>query len=105
MCWKSVPEFITRTGGRRKNSDGLRTTSPLKILKARIRLARRRLRTSEKRLSCEAFPHMARDEDLSLTMLQGAGPSHVGLYPPSVFWRWPPLHTLDGAALGHTRVG
>ncbi len=40
------------------------------------------------------FPHMARDEDLSLAVLQGAGLSRVGLYQPSVLGRWPPLHTL-----------
>ncbi len=38
-------------GGRRKNSDRLKSTSALKILKARMRSARRRLRSSEKRLS------------------------------------------------------
>ncbi len=32
---------------------------------------------------------MARDEDLSLAVLQGAGPSQVGFYPPSVLGRWP----------------
>ncbi len=53
----------------------------------------------------EAFPHMARKIDLLLIMLQGIGPSQVGLYPPSVLERWPPLHTLDEAALRHSRVG
>ncbi len=53
----------------------------------------------------EVFPHMARAEDLSLAVLQGAGLSQVGLYPPSVKGRWPPLHTLDEAALRHSRVG
>ncbi len=38
-------------GRRRKKSGGLRSTSPLKIAKARIRLARRRLRSTENRLS------------------------------------------------------
>ncbi len=38
---------------------------------------------------------MARDEDLSLVVLQGVGPSPVSLYPPSVLGRWSPLHTLD----------
>ncbi len=38
-------------GGRRKKSDRLRSTSPVKILKARMKSARRRLRSSEKRLS------------------------------------------------------
>ncbi len=45
---------------------------------------------------------MARDEDLSLAVLQGAGLSQVGLYPLSVLGRWPPLHTLDEAALRHS---
>ncbi len=36
-------------GGRRKNSDGLRSTFSLKILKARMRSARRRLRS---KISC-----------------------------------------------------
>ncbi len=48
---------------------------------------------------------MARDEDLSLAVLQGAELSQVGLYPPSVLGRWPLLHTLDAAALRHSRVG
>ncbi len=48
---------------------------------------------------------MARDEDLSPAVLQGVGPSQVGLYPPSVLGRWPPLHTLDEAALRHSKVG
>ncbi len=48
---------------------------------------------------------MARDEDLSLAVLQGAGLSQVGLYPLSVLGRWPPLHTLDEAALRHSRAG
>ncbi len=42
-------------GGRRKKSDGLRSTSPLKILEARMRSARRRLRSSEKRLSWQSL--------------------------------------------------
>ncbi len=42
----------------------------------------------------EAFPHLARDEDLSLAVLQGVGHSPVGLYQPSVLGRWLPLHTL-----------
>ncbi len=29
---------------------------------------------------------MARDEDLSLAVLQGVGPFPVGLYQPSVLW-------------------
>ncbi len=48
---------------------------------------------------------MARDENFSLAVLQGVGPSQVGLYPPSVLGRWPPLHTLDEAALRHSRRG
>ncbi len=36
---------------------------------------------------------MASGEDLSLAVLQGAGLSQVGLYPPSVWGRWAPLHT------------
>ncbi len=48
---------------------------------------------------------MARDEDLSLAALQVARPSQVGLYPPSVLGRWPPLHTLDEAAQRRSRVG
>ncbi len=48
---------------------------------------------------------MALDEDLSLAVLQGDGPSQVGLYPPSVLGRWRPLHTLGEAALRHSRVG
>ncbi len=47
---------------------------------------------------------MARDEDLLLAVLQGAGLSRVGLYPPSVEGRWPPLYTLDEAALRRSRV-
>ncbi len=31
---------------------------------------------------------MARDEDLSLAVLLGVGPSPIGLYQPSVFGRW-----------------
>ncbi len=54
-------------GGRRKKSDGLRSTSSLRILKARMR----RLRSSEK--MGEAFPHMTRAGDLLLTVLQGVG--------------------------------
>ncbi len=50
-------------------------------------------------------PHMARDEDLSLAVLQGAGLSQVGLHPPSVVGRWPPWHTLDETALRHSRAG
>ncbi len=38
-------------GGWRKQSDGLRSTLPLKILKTRMRSGRRRLCSSEKRLS------------------------------------------------------
>ncbi len=34
---------------------------------------------------------MARDEELSLAMLQGAGSSFVGLYQPSVLVLWLPL--------------
>ncbi len=37
-------------------------------------------------------PHMARDGDLSLAVLQGVGPSPVGLYQPSVLGRLLPLH-------------
>ncbi len=36
---------------------------------------------------------LARDEDLSLAVLQGVGPSPVGLYQPSVLRRWLPMHT------------
>ncbi len=92
-------------GGRWKKSDGLRSTSPLKMLKARMRPARRRLRSSEKRLSWRSLSHMARDEELSLAVLQGVGPSPVGLYQPSVLGRWLPLHTLYVAALRHSRAG
>ncbi len=64
-------------GGRRKNSAGLRSTSPLKILKARMRSARRRLRSSEKRLSWRRLssygtwwiPLTSRDGDLLLAEL------------------------------------
>ncbi len=42
-------------GGWRKKSDGLRSTSPLKILKARMRSARRCLRSCEKRLSSQSL--------------------------------------------------
>ncbi len=38
-------------GGRRRKSDGLKSTSPLQILKARMRSSRRRLRSSKKGLS------------------------------------------------------
>ncbi len=48
--WLLCPRSPARDG-RRKKSDGLRSTSPLKILKARMRSARRRLRSIEKRLS------------------------------------------------------
>ncbi len=48
---------------------------------------------------------LACDEYLSLAVLLGAGPSQVGLYPPTVLGRWPLLHTLDAAALRHSRVG
>ncbi len=37
---------------------------------------------------------LARDENLSLAMLQGVGTSAVGLYQPPVFGRWLPLYTL-----------
>ncbi len=52
---------------------------------------RRRLRSSEKRLNYRSLSHKARDENLSLAVLQGVGPLQVGLYPPSVLGRWPPL--------------
>ncbi len=42
---------------------------------------------------------MARDEDLSLAVLQGVGPFPVGLYQPSVLWRWLSLYTRGVAAL------
>ncbi len=48
---------------------------------------------------------MARDEDLALAVLQGVGTSQVGSYPPSVLGLWPPLQTLDEAALRHSRAG
>ncbi len=48
---------------------------------------------------------MARDEDLSLAVLQGVGPSQVGLYAPSVLGRWPPLHTLDEAVVRSVTKG
>ncbi len=51
------------------------------------------------------FPHMARDEDLSLAVLQGVGPSPVALYQPSVLERLLPLHTQGVAALRHSRAG
>ncbi len=47
---------------------------------------------------------MARDEDLSLAVLQRVGPSQVGLCPSSMLGRGPPLHTLDEAALRHSRA-
>ncbi len=47
---------------------------------------------------------MARDEDLSLAMLQGTGPSQVGFYPLSVLGRWPPFNTLDEAALSEILI-
>ncbi len=56
-------------------------------------------------LVIEAFPHTARDEDLSLAMLQGVRPSPVGLYQPSVLGRWFPWHTPDVAALWHRLAG
>ncbi len=42
---------------------------------------------------------MARDEDLSLVVLQGVGPFPIGLYQPSVLWRWFSLYILGVAAL------
>ncbi len=42
---------------------------------------------------------MARDEDLSLAVLQGVRPFPVGLYQPSVLWRWLTLYALGVAAL------
>ncbi len=48
-----------------------------------MRSAQRRLRSSE-RLIWQSLSHMARDEDISLTVLQGVGPCPVGLYKPSM---------------------
>ncbi len=48
---------------------------------------------------------LARDEDLSLAVLQGAGLSQVGLYLPSVLGRWPPLQTLGEASLRRKSMG
>ncbi len=48
----------------------------------------------------EAFPPMARDEDLSLAVLQCVEPSEVGLYPPSELGIWPPLQTTLGLQFG-----
>ncbi len=48
---------------------------------------------------------MARDEDLSLAVLQGVGPSPDGLYQPSVLGRSLPLQTPDVQALSHNRAG
>ncbi len=42
---------------------------------------------------------------LSLAVLQGVGPSPVGLYQLSVSGRWLPLHTPDVAALWHSTAG
>ncbi len=42
-------------GGRRKNSDLLRSTVPSKILNAKMRSARRRLRSNEKRLGWQSL--------------------------------------------------
>ncbi len=60
-----------------KRSDGLRSTSPLKMLKARMRPARRRLRSNEKRLSWRSLFYMARGEDLSLAMSRLQNPKKV----------------------------
>ncbi len=53
----------------------------------------------------EACPYMTHDEDLSLAVLQGVGPSPVGLYQPSVLGRWLPLHALGVAALWRSKAG
>ncbi len=43
---------------------------------------------------------MARDGELSLAVLQGVGPTPVGLYQPPVLGRWLPLHTPGVATHG-----
>ncbi len=49
-----------------------------------------------------AFPHMARGKDLSLTVLRGVGPSQVGLYQPSVLVRWLPFSRCDRPLTQHS---
>ncbi len=73
-----------------KKSDGLRPISPLKILNARIRTARRRLQEEVK--FCDA-------------VWQGVGHSPVGLYQLLVSERWLPLHTPGVAAQWHRTGG
>ncbi len=45
---------------------------------------------------------MACGEDLSLAVLQGVGPSPVGLYQPSLLGCWLPLRALGVAVLRHS---